>query len=119
MPWKSTALTAVMVLPLSVAAQNSKNLTFHKDVEPILENRCQGCHHPGDIGPMSLLSYQDVRPWAKAIRDAVLRKQMPPWFADPNYGQFLNDRSLPQSEIDTLVSWIDNGAKVGDPKDAR
>jgi len=118
MPWKSTAMAAALVLPLSVAAQNSKNLTFHKDVEPILENRCQGCHHPGDIGPMSLLSYQDVRPWAKAIRDAVLRKQMPPWFADPNYGQFLNDRSLTQSEIDTLVSWIDNGAKAGDPEEA-
>jgi hypothetical protein len=106
------------MFPLAAAPTGSKTVTFHKDVEPILQERCQGCHHPGDIGPMSLLSYKDVRPWAKAIRVAVIQKKMPPWFADPHYGEFLNDRSLPQSEIDTLVSWADGGAKEGDPKDA-
>jgi hypothetical protein len=106
-------------LPLSAASTNSPAaITFHKDVEPILQSRCQVCHHPGDIGPMSLLNYQQVRPWAKAIRSAVLQKKMPPWFADEHYGKFLNDRSLPQSEIDTLVSWVDAGAKEGNSGDA-
>ena len=106
-------------LPLLAASTNSPvGITFHKDVEPILQSRCQVCHHPGDIGPMSLLNYQQVRPWAKAIRAAVLQKKMPPWFADIKHGHFLNDRSMPQPEIDTLVSWVDSGAKEGDPKDA-
>jgi hypothetical protein len=67
---------------------------------------------------MSFLTYADTRPWAKAIREAVLTRKMPPWFADPNYGHFANDRSLSKSEIDTLVNWVDNGAPEGDPKDA-
>ncbi|HEX6894259.1 MAG TPA: thiol-disulfide isomerase [Bryobacteraceae bacterium] len=92
--------------------------TFHKDVEPLLERHCQGCHHAGDIGPMPLVSYEQVRPWAKAIRAAVLQKKMPPWFADPAHGKFLNDRSLTQAEIDTFKTWIDTGAVEGDPKDA-
>jgi len=93
-------------------------VTFHKNVEPILQNRCQGCHRKGDIGPMPLTSYAEARPWAKAIRDAVLQKKMPPWFADPKYGHFDNDRSMSQPEIDTLVKWSDSGAREGDPKDA-
>jgi len=67
---------------------------------------------------MSFLTYQDARPWAKAIRQAVITKKMPPWFADPHVGKFANDRSLSQNEIDTLVAWVDNGAKEGNPKDA-
>lgn len=92
--------------------------TFNKDVLPILEKRCQDCHRPGEAAPMSLLTYQDARPWAKAIRQAVLTRKMPPWFADPSVGHFANDRSLSQDEIDTLVAWIDGGVKEGDPKDA-
>lgn len=119
MRWMCAFQVAAVALPLSAATTSSTNaVTFHKDVEPILQSRCQVCHHPGDIGPMSFLSYSEVRPWAKAIRAAVLQKKMPPWFADPHYGQFLNDRSLSQSEIDTLVSWADTGAREGDPKDA-
>ena len=67
---------------------------------------------------MSLLSYQETRPWAKAIKAAVTTRKMPPWFADPNYGHFINDRSLKQSDIDTLAKWADSGAAEGDPKDA-
>jgi hypothetical protein len=92
--------------------------TFHKDVLPILEKRCQECHRPGEIAPMSLLTYADTRPWAKSIREAVLTRKMPPWFADTKYGHFANDRALSQSEIDTLVNWVDGGATEGDPKDA-
>jgi len=92
--------------------------TFHKDLEPLLQRHCQGCHHVGDIGPMPLQSYEEVRPWAKAIRAAVVQKKMPPWFADPAHGTFLNDRSLTQAEIDTFKSWTDNGTVEGDPKDA-
>src|SRR5579871_2963257 len=93
-------------------------VTFDKEVLPILQKRCQDCHRPGETAPMSLLTYQDARPWAKSIRQAVLTKKMPPWFADPHYGKFSNDRSLSQSEIDTIVAWVDGGAQEGDSKDA-
>jgi hypothetical protein len=95
-----------------------QQVTFHKDVQPILQSRCQECHRPGEAAPMSFLSYNEVRPWAKAIKVAVLNKQMPPWFADPHYGKFSNERALSQTEIDTLVGWADGGAKEGNLKDA-
>jgi hypothetical protein len=100
------------------AAPAAKDATFHKHVEPVLQARCQGCHRPGEAAPMSLLTYQDARPWAKAIKAAVLVRKMPPWFADPKHGEFANDRRLSQDEIDTLTAWVDGGAKEGDPKDA-
>ncbi len=103
---------------VAAAATASSPVTFHKDVLPILQKRCQECHRAGDIAPMSLVSYQEARPWAKSIREAVLTKKMPPWFADGQHGKFDNDRSLPQSEIDTLVAWANSGAREGDPKDA-
>ncbi len=93
-------------------------VTFNKEVLPILQKRCQECHRPGEVAPMSLITYKDTRPWAKSIKQAVLTKKMPPWFADPNVGHFLNDRSLTQAEIDTLVKWVDNGTPEGNPKDA-
>ncbi len=102
----------------AAAATNSSSVTFDKEVLPILQKRCQDCHRPGETAPMSLLTYQDARPWAKSIRQAVLTKKMPPWFADPHYGKFSNDRSLSQSEIDTIVAWVDGGAQEGDSKDA-
>jgi hypothetical protein len=92
--------------------------TFHKDIEPILQNHCQGCHHPGDIGPMSLMTYRDARPWAKAIREAVLQKKMPPWYADPGHGEYLNNPSLSKVEVDALSAWAESGAAEGDSKDA-
>src|SRR2546423_10031307 len=96
-----------------VAADLSSSVTFNKDVLPILQKNCQSCHRPGQIAPMSLISYKDARPWAKAIKAAVTLKKMPPWFADPKYGHFTNDRSLKQSEIDTLAKWADTGVTEG------
>lgn len=99
-------------------AASVPNVSFHKDVALILQKRCQNCHRPGEAAPMSFLSYGETRPWAKAIRAAVLSKKMPPWSADPHVGKFSNDRSLAPSEIQTLVAWADGGAVEGDPKDA-
>ena len=91
--------------------------TFTKDVAPILQARCQVCHRPGEAAPFSLFTYEQARPWAKAIKEAVLARKMPPWFADPHYGKFANDSSLTQHEIDTLRAWVDGGAQQGNPKD--
>src|SRR5215471_6972734 len=85
-------------------------VTFHKNVEPILQKNCQGCHRPGQVAPMSFLTYQNVRPWAKAMKTAVALRKMPPWFADAQYGPYLNDRSLKQNEIDVISKWADQGA---------
>lgn len=91
---------------------------FYRDVLPIFQDRCQQCHRPGEIAPMAFLTYEQTRPWAKAIRRAVIARKMPPWFADPNFGHFANDRSLSQNQVDTVVGWVDAGALAGDPKDA-
>jgi len=101
-----------------VARAESKDVTFNKDVLPILQKNCQNCHRPGSIAPMSLLSYEESRPWARSMKLKVQSRQMPPWFADPQYGHFANDRSLKQADIDTIVQWADSGAPAGDPKDA-
>lgn len=92
--------------------------TFYRDVLPILQTRCQQCHRPGEVAPMPFLTYRQVRPWAKAIREAVVLKKMPPWFAEPGFGPFANDRSLSGQEIATLVKWADSGALEGDTHDA-
>ena len=92
-------------------------VTFTKDVAPIIQKNCVTCHRPGQIAPMSLLSYKEVRPWAKSIREVVVERRMPPWFADARYGEFSNDCRLSQKEIDTLVAWVSDGAIEGDPKD--
>lgn len=111
-------LLPMLVCCISVVASGATgSVTFSKDVAPILQKNCQGCHRPGEAAPMSLRTYQEARPWAKAMKQAVLTKKMPPWFADAQYGHFRNDRSLPQKDIDTLVSWVDAGAPEGDPKD--
>lgn len=106
-----------LILPV-VCLTVSAAPTFHKDVEPILQEHCQECHRPGEIAPMSLLSYDQARPWAKAIKQAVLTNQMPPWPADPHYGKFSNDRSLTKDQIDTLVAWADANAPEGNKADA-
>jgi hypothetical protein len=94
------------------------NVTYNKQVLPVLQKRCQECHRPGEAAPFSMLTYKDTRPWAKAMKEAVLTKKMPPWFADPAVGHFSNDRRLTPEETQTLVSWVDQGAIEGDPKDA-
>ncbi len=100
------------------ASTSSTPVTFNKDVLPVLQKNCQSCHRPGQVAPMPFLDYTQTRPWAKAMKVAVLSKKMPPWFADPQYGHFVNDRSLKQSDIDTIVKWADSGAPEGDAKDA-
>jgi mono/diheme cytochrome c family protein len=101
----------------TVPADQTTLVTFNKDVLPILENNCQSCHRPGGIGPMSLLTYESARPWAKAIKTAVVSKKMPPWFADPHYGDFRNAPKLTESDIKTLVAWADNGSSEGNASD--
>ena len=97
--------------------QTVEAVTFNKDVAPILFSNCVACHHPNDIAPMSLMSYKEARPWAAAIREAVVRRVMPPWHADPHVGDFMNDPRLSDAEIATIVAWVNGGAKEGDPKD--
>ena len=99
----------------ALAATNSAPVTFNKDVLPILQKNCQGCHRPGELAPMSFLSYSETRPWAKAMKQAVVTKKMPPWFAEK--GHFANDRTLTDDDISTLARWADNGAPEGDAKD--
>jgi hypothetical protein len=111
------AVLALSVSPAGTTAQNP-SVTFNKDVLPVLQKNCQNCHRPGQIAPMSLLTYQEARPWAKAMKTAVIGRTMPPWFADPNYGHFLNERRLTDSEIDAISKWADAGAPEGNAKDA-
>jgi hypothetical protein len=92
--------------------------TFTRDVLPILQRSCQSCHRPGQVAPMSLLTFRDARPWARAMKNKVISREMPPWFADPAHGRFANDRSLARRDIDTIASWADAGAPEGDPADA-
>src|SRR5436309_11201912 len=102
-------LGAVFVFGMAAGGAKSAQLTFTKDVAPILFNRCVECHRPGEVAPMSLLTYQDVRPWAKSIKEKVVERSMPPWLADPQYGEVENDRRLSQKELDTLVAWVNAG----------
>jgi len=92
-------------------------VTFSKDVAPLLQKHCQTCHRPGEAAPFPLLTFQQARPWAKAMKEAVVLKKMPPWYADARYGKFTNDRSLSPREVATLAAWADNGALEGDPRD--
>src|SRR3979409_2143582 len=113
----------LLTLPAVPIAQDSAapvktQVTFTRDIAPILQRSCQDCHRPGSIAPMSLLTYDDARPWARSMKVKVASRQMPPWFADPQYGKFANDRSLKQADIDTIVKWAESGAPAGDPKDA-
>src|SRR5579862_6304129 len=118
----ATALTAQSPSPASAKASAGQAdvVTFTKDVAPILQRSCQNCHRPGSIGPMSLLTYEDARPFARSIKTRVSQRQMPPWHVDPNAGtihKFKDDRSLTDKEIATLVSWVDGGAPQGSPAD--
>src|SRR5436309_483117 len=88
--------------------------TFYRDIAPILDRRCVECHRTGGSAPMPFETYEQVRPWAKAIRDAVTSRKMPPWFADPCCGHFSNDRSLSESEIDTFKKWVNAKEPKGD-----
>src|SRR6202161_4124151 len=120
----SIALAAVATLATAaetsaVTGANKPQVTFTKDVAPLLQNRCQVCHRPDTFAPMSLLTYEEVRPWAKSIRQKVLAREMPPLYIDKNVGgrHFKNDVSLSDEEIATLVNWVDAGAPKGNPAD--
>ncbi|QQS45435.1 MAG: thiol-disulfide isomerase [Acidobacteriota bacterium] len=116
------SLIIILVMLGAVTAvdrEEAAGLTFTRDVAPIIFNKCASCHRPGEVAPMPLTSYQEVRPWSKAIREEVLEKTMPPWFADPHTTtlKFSNDRRLSPEEIKTIVSWVDAGSPKGDDKD--
>jgi mono/diheme cytochrome c family protein len=120
---KSAALVfAATVLAVAIPAQvntpaqatNGATLTFNKDVAPIVFNNCVTCHRPNQVAPMSLMSYKEVRPWARAIKDKVLRGEMPPWRADARYGSFRNDRRLTPEQVKTVAAWVDAGAPEGE-----
>ena len=96
-----------------------RQATFTRDVAPILQRSCQNCHRPGSVAPMSLLTYEAARPWARSIRAKVVAREMPPWHVDRNIGitRFKNDPSLTDAEIATIANWVDGGAPMGDPAD--
>lgn len=93
--------------------------TFSKDIAPILERSCQNCHRPGSIAPMPLLTFSDTRPWARSIKEKVVRREMPPWHIDRNVGitRFKGDPSLTEAEIATIANWVDHGSPEGNPAD--
>ena len=88
--------------------------TFSRDVAPIFYGKCISCHRPGEVAPMSLITFREARPWARAIHEKVTTREMPPWHADRRYGVFRNDLSLTQTEIDTIAAWVTGGAREGD-----
>jgi hypothetical protein len=120
--WKSGMIQILpLVLASTVAAwgADSKPVTFSKDVAPILQRACQNCHRPGSIAPMSLLTYNEARPWARSIKTKVALRQMPPWHIDRNVGvnKFKDDPSLSDEEIATISAWVDAGSPEGNPAD--
>ena len=110
--------TAALITPRVAAAADTAP-TFTKDIAPIFQEKCEACHRPDSIAPMSLVTYEESRPWARSIRSRVEARQMPPWSVDKTVGiqHFKNDRSLSDQQIETIVKWIDAGAPKGDPKD--
>jgi hypothetical protein len=104
---------------LAGAAEVPKQVTFSKDVAPILQAKCQSCHEPGSIAPMSLRTFQETRPWARSIKQRVESRQMPPWHVDRSVGvqHFKNDMSLSDEQVETIVRWVDQGAVEGNPSD--
>jgi hypothetical protein len=113
------ALVLLAAMALSVSRNEAATVTFTKDVAPIVFEKCAICHRPGEVAPMPLTSYAEVRPWGKAIRESVVERSMPPWFADPHTStlKFGNDRRLSQKEIDTITAWVDGGSQKGADKD--
>jgi hypothetical protein len=114
-----TTLTAAQAQTLTNVAMRQQQVTFAKDIAPILQQKCQECHQPNSIAPMSLITYQEVRPFAAAIKERVAARQMPPWHIDRSIGvqKFKNDMSLTDQQVNTIVAWVDGGALQGDLKD--
>jgi hypothetical protein len=116
---KMLALAALIACSTSSAGAQtgSAQPTFSKDVAPIFYKNCTGCHRPGEIAPMSLLTYRTARPYARSIAAQVTKGTMPPWHADPAHGEFSNDRRLSAAEKDTILKWVSAGAPEGSPAD--
>jgi hypothetical protein len=107
-------LATLTTLGMETPQDSAELVTFNKDVFPILENNCQNCHRPGGIAPMSLMTYESTRPWAKAIKAKVLSKQMPPWFAEAGGAPLRNAPQLTVADMTTLATWADSGAREGE-----
>ena len=117
----AVVMAAVAMMPAVAAAQSaaSNEVTFTKDVAPILYDSCVVCHRAGEMAPMALTTYAEVRPWARAIKERVVARVMPPWHIDKNIGiqKFKDDISLTDEQIATIATWVDNGTPMGDPVD--
>src|SRR5678815_3522461 len=115
-----TLLVAITGTLLSATIASAQAPTFYKDVLPVLQAHCQNCHRPGEVAPMSLLTYEQARPWAAAIKKATQSKAMPPWFAEPGHAEYANakEKVLTAEALDTLARWADGGAPAGDPATA-
>jgi mono/diheme cytochrome c family protein len=115
----AVGIAVSLVLSASIIASSggAKNVTFNKDVAPIFYKNCAECHRSNDIAPMPLMTYKQARAWARSIKEKIVKREMPPWSPDPKYGEFTNDHRLAQKDIDTIVAWVDQGAKEGDAKD--
>ena len=109
-------LAACLALPVAASAADAP-VTFTKDVAPILYKSCVECHRPTMFAPMSLMTFEDARPWARAIKQRVTARTMPPWGADPAHGTFKNDPQLSERDVETIAKWVDAGAPKGDDKD--
>src|SRR6202522_501282 len=110
---------ALGIAALASAADLATPVTFTKNVAPILQEKCQNCHRAGQIAPMSLVTYEETRPWAKAIKERVVTRNMPPWHLDRTVGiqRFQNDFSLSGEQVALIARWVDGGAPRGDPTD--
>jgi hypothetical protein len=117
--WSALAAACLLAPGIASAQDAARPVTFSKDVAPIFQDKCQSCHEPGSIAPMSLASYKESRPWARSIKQRVLSRQMPPWHIDRSVGvqKFKNDMSLTDAQIATIVAWVDQGAPEGNPAD--
>ncbi len=112
-------LGTTLLLSGVVLAADAPQVTFSRNIAPILQEKCQECHHTGSMAPMSLVTYEETRPWAKAIKARVVARQMPPWHIDPTVGvqKFKNDMALTSEQIRLIAQWVDEGAPAGNPKD--
>ena len=122
--WRKVAPFMMFAFATTLSAADAvgttaAQVTFTKDIAPIFQKSCDSCHHAGTVAPMSLMTYQDLRPWARAIKERVARRDMPPWHLDKTVGirQYKNDISLSDEEIATVVKWVDQGAPQGNPAD--
>ena len=114
----AAVLAIVMAAGAGMAAEPAAGATptFNTDVASILFNNCVVCHRPNQIAPMALMSYKEVRPWARAIKEKIIKAEMPPWRADRRYGTFRNDRRLSPEQVKTIVDWVDAGVATGEHK---